>query len=151
LLQAGQSARGPTQVQLGQHLSVEASTLNSQPVQLPLLVAFAEDIFLNGVGTDQTVDVHLTRLTNAMAAILMSQTEQSIAAAAAAAAAYAGHGIIIIIISSSSSSSSGSSSHQQLSLPSKQARSPLTTSTRCVVAPTLLSELACANRKQTSL
>jgi hypothetical protein len=60
-----------TQVELGEHLCVETPRLNGQPVELPLLVALAQDIFLNGVGADQAVDVNLTRLADTMAAVLL--------------------------------------------------------------------------------
>ncbi len=39
-------------------------------VQLALLIALGQDVLLDGFLADQTVDVHLTRLTNTMAPVL---------------------------------------------------------------------------------
>ena len=57
-------------VELLQELCVEAARLDGKVVQLALLVALGQDVLLDGFLADQTVDVHLTRLTNTMAPVL---------------------------------------------------------------------------------
>ena len=57
-------------VELLQELCVEATRLNGQMIQLTLLVALGQDVLLNGLLADQTVDVDLTCLTNAMTPVL---------------------------------------------------------------------------------
>ena len=59
-----------TWVELLQKVGIKTARLNGQVVQLPLLVALKEDVFLNCLLADQPVDVHLSRLPDAVAPIL---------------------------------------------------------------------------------
>lgn len=57
-------------VELLQELGVEAAGLDGQMVQLSLLVTFGQDVLLNGLLTDKSIDVDLTCLPYTMTPVL---------------------------------------------------------------------------------
>ena len=60
-----------------QEISGEASTLNGQVVQVPLLVAFCQNVLLNCFLADQTINVHLPGLPNAVTPVLRLQSAEA--------------------------------------------------------------------------
>jgi len=53
-----------------EEVGVEAAGLDGQVVELALLVAFVQNVLLNGALRHQAVDVHLPRLPNSVTPIL---------------------------------------------------------------------------------
>ena len=64
-------------IELLQELSVEASRLDGKVIQMAFLVAHNQDVLLYSLLADQTVDVHLTRLTNPVTPVLSLHRERS--------------------------------------------------------------------------
>ena len=63
-------AQDLARVEFAEKFGVEAAALDGQVVQLPLLIALAQNVLLDGVFRHQAIDVHFARLPNAVAPIL---------------------------------------------------------------------------------
>lgn len=61
-----------------QSIRVEAARLDGQEVEVPLLVALQQNVLLDGLLTNQAVDVDLPSLPDAVAPVLSLQTVSSL-------------------------------------------------------------------------
>lgn len=62
-----------TSIHLFEVGSGEIATLNSQVTEHPLLVSFLKDVLFYGLFRDESIDVHVSRLSDAVATILSLQ------------------------------------------------------------------------------